>query len=153
MKDRIKLIMENENLTPAKFADRLQINRAVVSHILNGRNNPSLDVVTKILGEMNYINPEWLLNGTGNMYKEGIDVESIPKEPDLFSQTAVNKDELTGDTENVKESNVKSTLKPEQLQQYQQVVDVKKTAKKISQIIIYYNDNTFETFIPPMTKN
>ena len=151
MKDRIKLIMENENLTPAKFADRLQINRAVVSHILNGRNNPSLDVVTKILGEMNYINPEWLLNGTGNMYKEGIDVESIPKEPDLFSQTAVNKDELTSEAENVKESNVKSTLKPEQLQQYQQVVDLKKTAKKISQIIIYYNDNTFETFIPPMT--
>ncbi len=47
MKDRIKLIMEKENLTPAKFADKLQINRAIISHILNGRNNPSLDVVTK----------------------------------------------------------------------------------------------------------
>ena len=52
MKDRIKLIMEKENLTPAKFADKLQINRAIISHILNGRNNPSLDVVSKILNEL-----------------------------------------------------------------------------------------------------
>src|SRR5690554_4282945 len=92
MKDRIKIIMENENLTPAKFADRLQINRAIVSHILNGRNNPSLDVVTRILTEMNYINPEWLLNGTGSIYKEGVDSDSIPKEPDLFSQNVLNSD-------------------------------------------------------------
>ena len=80
MKDRIK-IMEIEHLSPAQFADRLQINRAVISHILNGRNNPSLDVVTKILGEMNYINPEWLLNGNGSIYKEGIDPDTIAKEP------------------------------------------------------------------------
>jgi transcriptional regulator with XRE-family HTH domain len=61
MRERIRQIMEHENLTPAKFADKLQISRAVISHILNGRNNPSLDVVTKILTQMDYINPEWLL--------------------------------------------------------------------------------------------
>ncbi|MGI6572939.1 MAG: helix-turn-helix domain-containing protein [Fermentimonas sp.] len=85
MKDRIRQIMEAENLTSANFAERVQISRASVSHILNGRNNPSLEVVTRILNEMNYINPEWLINGTGNMYKEGIDPNSIPKEPDLFN--------------------------------------------------------------------
>jgi transcriptional regulator with XRE-family HTH domain len=85
MKDRIRQIMEAENLTSANFAERVQISRASVSHILNGRNNPSLEVVTRILNEMNYINPEWLINGTGSMYKEGIDPNSIPKEPDLFN--------------------------------------------------------------------
>ena len=65
MKERIKEIMDNENLSPSKFADQLQINRAVISHILNGRNNPTLDVVTKILSEMNSINSDWFLNGTG----------------------------------------------------------------------------------------
>lgn len=84
MKERIKRIMEVENLTSANFADRVQISRASVSHILNGRNKPSLEVVTRILNEMNYINAEWLINGTGNMYKEGVDPDSIPKEPDLF---------------------------------------------------------------------
>ncbi len=85
MKDRIREIMEAENLTSANFAERVQISRASVSHILNGRNNPSLEVVTRILNEMNYINPEWLINGTGSMYKEGVDPNSIPKEPDLFN--------------------------------------------------------------------
>ncbi len=85
MKDRIRQIMEAENLTSANFAERIQISRASVSHILNGRNNPSLEVVTRILNEMNYINPEWLINGTGSMYKEGIDPNTIPKEPDLFT--------------------------------------------------------------------
>lgn len=84
MKERIKQIMEAENLTSANFAERVQISRASVSHILNGRNNPSLEVVTRILNEMNYINAEWLINGTGSMYKEGIDPNAIPKEPDLF---------------------------------------------------------------------
>ncbi len=85
MKDRIRQIMEAENLTSANFAERVQISRASVSHILNGRNNPSLEVVARILNEMNYINPEWLINGTGSMYKQGIDPNSIPKEPDLFT--------------------------------------------------------------------
>ena len=74
MKDRIKKIMDNENLTPAKFADKLQINRAVVSHILTGRNNPSLDVVTKILSEMNYLNSDWLLNGDLVFWHEPLDM-------------------------------------------------------------------------------
>lgn len=69
MRERIRQIMENENLTPAKFADKLQINRANISHILNGRNNPSLDVVARILSEMPYINSEWLINGTGRCIK------------------------------------------------------------------------------------
>lgn len=69
MKDRIKLIMDNEHLTPSAFADKLQLGRAVISHILNGRNNPSLDVVSRILSKMDYIDSDWLLTGNGKMYK------------------------------------------------------------------------------------
>ena len=69
MKERIKKIMESENMTPARFADSLQIGRAVISHILNGRNNPSLDVITRILTQMPDIDSQWLLTGSGNMYK------------------------------------------------------------------------------------
>lgn len=145
--------MENENLTPAKFADRLQINRAVVSHILNGRNNPSLDVVTKILGEMDYINPEWLLNGTGNIYKDGVDVEAIPKEPDLFTHTPSNRDDSSTQEQNAKENNVKALSKSYQTDNNQNIIQEKNFDRKISQIIIYYNDNTFETLIPAIAKN
>ncbi|MFA6736400.1 MAG: helix-turn-helix domain-containing protein [Saccharofermentanales bacterium] len=152
MKDRIKIIMENENLTPAKFADRLQINRAIVSHILNGRNNPSLDVVTRILTEMNYINPEWLLNGTGSIYKEGVDSDSIPKEPDLFSQNVLNPDKESEEIEKPKEMAVNKMTNHFQ-SPVNMLVGAEKTAdRNITQIIIYYSDNTFETFIPHKVK-
>ncbi len=152
MKDRIKIIMENENLTPAKFADRLQINRAIVSHILNGRNNPSLDVVTRILTEMNYINPEWLLNGTGSIYKEGVDSDSIPREPDLFSQNDIKPDKEPEEIEKPKETELNKMMNHLQ-SPVNKLVGTEKTAdKNITQIIIYYSDNTFETFIPHKVK-
>lgn len=152
MKDRIKQIMENENLTPAKFADRLQINRAVISHILNGRNNPSLDVVMKILNDMNYINPEWLINGVGLMYKDGIDVDSIPKEPDLFNQNEKKPDHSSVESEFSTENEVKTHQKSIQSSDSKQIESIKIADKKITQLIIYYNDNTFETFVPHAAK-
>lgn len=148
MKDRIRLIMEKENLTPAKFADSLDINRAVISHILNGRNNPSLDVVTKILELMDYINPEWLLRGTGNMYKTGVDVQSRLKEPDLFHQDQEKSDQRSMNIIQSKDSGLSNTINQQQVTDNKYIEFEKKQDKKITQIIIYYNDNTFEKFTP-----
>lgn len=148
MKDRIKLIMEKENLTPAKFADKLEINRAVISHILNGRNNPSLDVVTKILDEMDYINPEWLIKGVGSIYKEGVNIDDIPKDLNLFNQEREIHDQRTNSTEQLKEIDLKTPENAPQNSIYKDIETEKKHAKKITQIIIYYDDNTFEKFTP-----
>lgn len=148
MKDRIKLIMEKENLTPAKFADKLEINRAVISHILNGRNNPSLDVVTKILDEMDYINPEWLIKGVGSIYKEGVNIDDIPKDLNLFNQEREIHDQRTNTAEQLKEIDLKTPENTPQHPIYKDVETEKKHAKKITQIIIYYDDNTFEKFTP-----
>lgn len=146
MKDRIKLIMEKENLTPAKFADRLQINRAIISHILNGRNNPSLDVVMKILSEMNYINADWLIYGTGSMYKEGFNGPVPSGEPDLFHQVATNTGEMSETLEKPRETMSKQIDNTSQLSENKYVNPVKNNDRKITQIIVYYNDNTFEIF-------
>lgn len=148
MKDRIKLIMEKENLTPAKFADKLEINRAVISHILNGRNNPSLDVVTKILDEMDYINPEWLIKGVGSIYKEGVNIDDIPKDLNLFNQEREIYDQRTNTAEQLKEIDLKTHENAPQHAIYKDIETEKKHAKKITQIIIYYDDNTFEKFTP-----
>jgi transcriptional regulator with XRE-family HTH domain len=152
MKDRIRIIIEKENLTPAKFADRLQINRAIISHILNGRNNPSLDVVTRILTELNYINPEWLLKGTGSIYKDGIDRGSIPQEPDLFNQNEIKPVKEPDEFENRTERAINKRTNNIQESVRQSIVYEKTTDKKITQIIIYFSDHSFETFIPHPVK-
>lgn len=144
--------MENENLSPAKFADRLQINRANISHILNGRNNPSLDVVTKILSEMPYINTEWLINGLGEMYKEGFDADSILIEHDLFNQKPQIPNEAKENTEKTQGIEVNRSETSHQSVDNKLIITHKSEDKKITQIIIYYNDSTFETFIPHLVK-
>jgi transcriptional regulator with XRE-family HTH domain len=153
MKDRIRQIMEHENLTPAKFADKLQISRAVISHILNGRNNPSLDVVLKILSQMDYINPEWLLTGKGSMYIKEKDKKSATEEPDLFRQNDINASHDAQQSEERTEKAVKPTFFNEQQTANKAITTPLRPEKKIDRIIIYYDDNTYETFIPDKMKN
>lgn len=72
MKDRIKKIQEYSGLSLGVFASRTGIKSASLSHILNGRNNPSLDVVMKIHETFPEISWEWMLYGTGAMLNGGI---------------------------------------------------------------------------------
>ncbi|NLJ00123.1 MAG: helix-turn-helix transcriptional regulator [Bacteroidales bacterium] len=140
--------MDQENLTPARFADKLEINRAIISHILNGRNNPSLDVVTRILNEMSYINAEWLLTGEGNMYKKEENEDPSPMEPDLFSQGRAKPEEPTVTPEKSKGSSVNSPDYRQEPADNKEFEPIKQPPKEIAQIIVYYNDKTFDVFRP-----
>lgn len=74
MKDRIKKIQEYSGLSLGVFASRTGIKSASLSHILNGRNNPSLDVVMKIHETFPEISWEWMLYGTGPMLNGGYEL-------------------------------------------------------------------------------
>lgn len=155
MKDRIKQIMDSENMSPARFADSLDIGRAVISHILNGRNNPSLDVMTRILLKMPQIDTDWLLTGIGSMYKIEAALKNESKLsdvsiPDLFSQlpheNLANTTKDQDKKESVKENIVEMPQNTMQQIVNERIIYKEAPTKKIKQIIIYYNDNTFETF-------
>lgn len=67
MVTRIRTLLETRQLTPTQFADVIGVARPIVSHILSGRNKPSLEVVQRILAAMPDLSMPWLLNGTGPM--------------------------------------------------------------------------------------
>ena len=67
MVERIKLVMEYKQLTPAQFAEAIGINRSNLTHIFSGRNLPSLELVRKILTTFPDISTEWLIMNVGNM--------------------------------------------------------------------------------------
>lgn len=67
MKDRIAHIIRAKNLTAAEFAVRLGIQPSNVSHLLSGRNNPSLDFVKKLKETFPEYNLDWLIFGSGPM--------------------------------------------------------------------------------------
>lgn len=65
--DRISELIKFLDQSPTGFADEIGIQRSGLSHILKGRNKPSLDMVQKIVARYPEINLTWLVNGTGHI--------------------------------------------------------------------------------------
>ena len=125
MIDRIQLILKSKNLSSSQFADEIQVQRSSVSHILTGRNKPSLDFVSKILSSYPEINSDWLLFGKGQMIKK--------QEPFLKNPEREEKQENMETGKNVIESTQKRK---------------NSTKSEIEKIIVFYSDNSFEEYSP-----
>ncbi len=69
MKERILAFLQSENKSAAQFAEEIGVQPSGISHIISGRNNPSLDFVMKMLYKYSSLSAEWLLFGRGAMYK------------------------------------------------------------------------------------
>ncbi len=69
MIDRIKQVLDYSQLSSSAFADAIGISRSGMAHLLNGRNQPSLDVARKILATYPEISTEWLIMGMGEMMR------------------------------------------------------------------------------------
>ena len=61
--DRIKKIISDNGLTSSSFADKIGVPRSSISHVLSGRNNPSLNLIIKILQSFDGISANYLLSG------------------------------------------------------------------------------------------
>jgi len=147
MKERIRQIIDNENISYSKFADVIGIQRSGVSHILSGRNNPSLEVVQKILETFTYVNTDWLLFGIGQMKKE-------IKQGNLFNDSPVNT-EISDNTKtiNAEEKNENSNSKAFFKENFESDKikdsnDVKNISNEIEKIVIFYRDNTMKAYSP-----
>ena len=104
MVDRINILLKAKNITARQFAEEIGIQPSGMSHILSGRNNPSLDFVLKVMKRWPEVNINWLMFGKGEMYvNPPINSSSAPVEElqevsdnisgtvdyDLFSQPSV----------------------------------------------------------------
>jgi transcriptional regulator with XRE-family HTH domain len=63
--NRLKKLMEHHQLSASTFADKVGVQRSSISHILSGRNKPSLDFILKVTSEFKDVDIHWLINGTG----------------------------------------------------------------------------------------
>ena len=68
MRARLKNWMETEGLKSSQLADNIGVNRATISHILSGRNKPSIDFLQKLLSAYSNLNANWLITGIGYMH-------------------------------------------------------------------------------------
>ena len=69
--ERVKKIMEDNRLSSSQMAERIGVQRSAISHILSGRNKPSLDFVLKVLDAFENVSSDWLLKGEKEPVKTG----------------------------------------------------------------------------------
>ena len=148
IKDRFKMIMDREKLTAGAFAESIGVAQATISHILGPRNKyPSTEVILRLHQRYNDINLEWLLTGQGEMSNtsSGSDssIESGFDYP-LFAENPVNPSKETGPAENRKEIALETPANATK----QEIIYKERPPRKITEIRIFFDDNTYETFKP-----
>jgi len=138
MKSRIEEFLKAENKTSAQLAEEIGVQPSGISHILSGRNKPSLDFVLKMLERYPFISTEWLLFGKGNMYREA-------SEQTLFDESQRNASE-TERVENKEDNNAYEVKMPGNSMNNE--VQRKKGRLAIEKIVWFYSDNSFREFMP-----
>jgi transcriptional regulator with XRE-family HTH domain len=118
--DRFKYIMKLNNLTASAFADEIGVQRSSISHILSGRNKPSLEFIQKVLTKYPKVSADWLIAGI----------------------TATEKMELPTIESNNEASERKAPLSSPTTS------NQKSSTRSITKMVVFYNDNTFEEFFP-----
>ncbi|WP_339652366.1 helix-turn-helix transcriptional regulator [uncultured Maribacter sp.] len=73
---RLKTILNHHELSSASFADLIDVQRSSISHLLNGRNKPSLEFIMKINDTFKEVDLQWLLYGEGEYPKKNLDKKS-----------------------------------------------------------------------------
>ena len=81
---RLNIIMDFYKLSAALLADKIEVQRSSISHLLSGRNKPSLEFVLKILKTFPEVELYWLLNGVGTFPKKSTS-NNTSNTPTLFS--------------------------------------------------------------------
>jgi transcriptional regulator with XRE-family HTH domain len=125
IKDRLQMVMKMNNLTNASFADRVGVQRSSISHVMAGRNKPSLDFIQKTLLAFPRVNAQWLITGKQDSAKKEVTYKD-DKELNLSASEACDNDVGTA-----KEKNV---------------------VKQIDRVIVFYNDGTFAETVPNAKK-
>ena len=166
MKDRIRQIMEAQHMTQQVFASYIGTTPATLSGIFNDRTRPTINIIESIKKKFPDISLEWLMFGLGDMYQSSSTPQSSPaveEENTLFGPSMGQEATLDFDSQSsptpqsslIKPQNshptpsynnsVRST-RPDIVREEVRTVD--KPARHVTEIRVYYDDQTWESFVP-----
>lgn len=118
--ERIQLIIKTNNHTASSFADLVGVQRSSISHIMSGRNKPSLDFLEKTLKAFPKVDADWLITG----------IQKKQKMADETTEQSSKRD---------------TALKTEEREEKLEKAVSKKSIEKI---IVFYTDGTYEITLP-----
>ena len=115
--ERFKYLMKLNSLSASAFAEKVGVQPSSISHILSGRNKPSLEFIQKVLAQFPKVSADWLISGKTAVLENPI------AEP--FQQ----------------EEKLKNPPSPTPQ------IPNPTTSRQIKKILIFYSDNSFEEII------
>lgn len=170
MKDRIRKVMESQNMTQQEFADFVHISPASLSSVFTGRTRPTLAIVEAIKGALPDISTDWLMFGSGNMWLsentyynnvsagseqgevEGGSAAPNPPHPDVVGGASAVLD-FGGALPANSSSPANGSYVPQSgvadirfMNNSVKNTDIKQ--RTITEIRIFFSDQTWETFVP-----
>jgi len=129
---RLKKVLDYYQLSASAFAEKIGVQRSSISHLLSGRNKPSLDFILKVLNNFNEVELYWLLNGIGSFPKNKKEKqENEMPAPTLFSQI---KEPDFVQSEDQTSYGISNTTKKNS------------NNKEIDRIVIFYKDGSFDAY-------
>lgn len=138
IKDRLAHIIRAKNLTATQFADMMQIQPSNVSHLLSGRNKPSLDFLIKLKDIFPEYSFDWIILGKKPITIN--DRDTTFKE-DLFQPVQM----LDLNDKEYQDNDTKMNVQVDNLETMSEENNVE-LSKKIKQIVYIYEDHTFEIY-------
>ena len=136
---RLQKILDFYSLSASGLALKIGVQRSSISHIISGRNKPSLDFITKTLNAFDEVEFDWLINGKGTFPKSDSPL-LFPKSDSTFEPQIKTKIEKP---ENVIKKEIVSSS-PNSTSQIQNS-DNSRIPEKI---IILYSDGSFKSYHP-----
>ena len=128
---RLQVILNYYGISATDFSNQISVNRSTISHLLSGRNKPSLDFVMKVLEKFPEVELYWILNGKGSFPSEKIKDSSISISDE-------------------KAPKIDTSIKTIEKAQNQSPIPVKFAKSlnddQIERIIIFYKDGSFKSY-------
>ena len=140
LNEKIKQILVDKNISPSHFADEIGIQRSSISHIIAGRNKPSLDIVQKIIRRFPDLGINWILED--EELPDSVS-EIKPFKADPYTGSG----EQKGAASNLSDSRRNNVAQQHPLQEnLRNDRSLVSEEKKVERILIFYSDGTFQEF-------
>ena len=148
---RLEIILEYYSLNASSFADKIGVQRSSLSHLLSGRNKPSLDFILKILDVFPDVDLYWILNGKGNFPKKS---EQLDKNENSVEQVAKQNIPTPSTPETISQnlfSEIKTppvipALETNKIENQNSTEESNSDA--IDKIVVFYKNGTFKSYVP-----
>ncbi len=143
---RLEIILDYYNLSASAFADKINVQRSSLSHLLSGRNKPSLDFIIKVIEVFPEVDLYWILNGKG----------SFPKTENIVTKVSEveNKSSSNPNTETNPELDLFSAeekVVPPTLSDRNAIESFKSennSDEEIERIVVFFKNGTFKNYKP-----